>query len=93
MARIGMRGTGKRVEPLEVEPSPAMLFPHLRLALAIVERACYDLVHGDPLEKLDSYLFLRSDAPLYLRVAGLDDLDINSWTRKQINKNTKGKRK
>ena len=85
-------GQRRSHELSDMPASSAMLFPHVRLGLAIVERACYDLVHGDPLEKLDSYLFLRSDAQLYLRAAGLD-LDINSWTRKQINKNTKGKRK
>ena len=81
--------TGKRVEPQEAQPSPAMLFPHVRLGLAIVERAAWDLRQGDPLERLDAYLFLIGDAPLYLRAAGLD-IDMNTWIQKTVKK---GKRK
>jgi len=76
---------GKRVEPQETQPSAAMLFPHVRLGLAVVERATWDLRHGEPLERLDAYLFLIGDAPVYLQAAGLD-VDVNNWIQKQIKK-------
>jgi len=81
---------GKRVEPQETQPSAAMLFPHVRLGLAIVERAAWDLLQGDPLERLDAYLFLERDAPIFLQAAGLD-VDISRWLSKTLKKKGRNK--
>ena len=61
------------------ELSPGMLYPHVRLAGAILLQAVTAAAAGDP--EARAWL-LEDDAMLYAEVASLDPVPVRSWASK-----------
>lgn len=60
------KGHSRQQEPDEMQASPAVLLPHLRLAGAVMLRAFEDLSTGPDDLALDALLWLASDdAPVF----------------------------